>query len=129
MSLSARERRVLASLEKGLAVAAPELDSRLAMFSRLTAGEEMPRREAITRVPGRPAGRRRVMLLLWLSAAVALTAIAMTVNNLAGPGRCIQPWIMVCAGQVLVPGARGRPVPAASRTAGGQAVLPAGGAR
>ena len=132
MSLSAREQRALASLESRLAVAAPELDSRLAIFTRLAADEEMPRREAIqpgSRWPGSGPRDGRFMLLLWVSATIALTVIAMTVSNIAGPGRCIQPWIMVCAGQVLVPGGRGRPAPPASRTAARQTVLPPGGTR
>lgn len=45
MSISEREQTVLASIENDLAGSSPELTSMLTIFSRLTAGEEMPVRE------------------------------------------------------------------------------------
>jgi hypothetical protein len=45
MSLSSHEQHALHSIEDRLCVAAPELASLLATFSRLTAGEDMPARE------------------------------------------------------------------------------------
>lgn len=62
MSLSARERQTLHTIEKGLAGADPALSSLLARFTLLTSGEEMPAREMIPRGWGRAVrypGRRR----------------------------------------------------------------------
>jgi hypothetical protein len=53
MSLSLRERHALHSIEDRLCVSDPELASLLAMFARLTAGEDMPPPEKTQ------AGRRR----------------------------------------------------------------------
>ena len=47
MGLSVREQQALRSIEGGLTVPAPWLASRLAMFTRLTAGEAFPARERI----------------------------------------------------------------------------------
>ena len=44
MGLSAREQQALRSIEGGLTVSAPRLASRLAVFTRLTAGEAFPAR-------------------------------------------------------------------------------------
>ena len=53
MSLSAREHRALDSIKDGLAESDPGLASRLAIFSRLASGEEMPARSEIH--PTRPS--------------------------------------------------------------------------
>jgi hypothetical protein len=45
--ISADDRQTLASIEEGLAAAAPELAAMLATFARLNAGERMPTRERI----------------------------------------------------------------------------------
>lgn len=49
MSISEREQESLDSIEDDLVGSGPELASKLAMFVRLTAGEEMPKRERIRR--------------------------------------------------------------------------------
>lgn len=49
MSISEQEQEALNSIESDLADSGPELASKLAMFVRLTAGEEMPKRERIRR--------------------------------------------------------------------------------
>lgn len=49
MSISEREQEALDSIESDLVGSGPELASKLAMFVRLTAGEEMPKRERIQR--------------------------------------------------------------------------------
>ena len=49
MSISQREQETLDDIEHDLAGSGPELASKLAIFVRLTAGEEMPKRERIGR--------------------------------------------------------------------------------
>ena len=44
MSLSAREQQTLEDIEDGLAGSDPGLAARMAMFTRLPAGDEMPAR-------------------------------------------------------------------------------------
>ena len=58
MSLSARENYTLYSIEYRLSGTDPELASLLDMFTRLTAGEDMPAREKI-RMRRRPTCRRQ----------------------------------------------------------------------
>jgi hypothetical protein len=58
MSLSARHRQALHSIEEGIAESDPGLAGLLGEFSRMMAGEEMPTAER------GPAGRRRVARLL-----------------------------------------------------------------
>ncbi len=133
MSLSVRDRRALDSIDSRLSGSDPHLAGLLGIFTRLTAGEEMPAREQIRlkraaggsrRVPRRrgpgarpPMGRgpaglspARVMLLLWLLIAVALISVAI-VMNAGGPGPpCRAAWTMGCVTQA--PGAAshgGRP--------------------
>lgn len=69
MSISEREQQTLESIGEGLARSAPKLASMLAMFSRLTADEEMPVRDRIWR------------------AARGLGTGAVTAAGRAGPGR------------------------------------------
>jgi hypothetical protein len=57
MSLNARERQALDSIERSLAGSDPELASLLAMFAQLASGEEMPVREKIRVFGRRPAYR------------------------------------------------------------------------
>ena len=57
MSLSAREKHALRSIDCELSGSDPELASLLAMFTRLSAGEDMPTREK-TRTRWRRAARR-----------------------------------------------------------------------
>jgi hypothetical protein len=58
MSLSARHRQALHSIEEGIAESDPGLAGLLREFSRMMAGEEMPTAER------GPAGRRRIARLL-----------------------------------------------------------------
>jgi DUF3040 family protein len=57
MSLNVRERHTLRAIEARLTRADPELAAKLDLFSRLTAGEQMPPRERV-RTRGRRATRR-----------------------------------------------------------------------
>ena len=61
MSLSAWEQDALDSIKNGLADADPALVARLAMFTRLASGEDMPVREKIQAVKQQVARRRRRM--------------------------------------------------------------------
>lgn len=127
MSLSTREQHVLHSIEGRLTVADPPLAARLAMFTRLASGEDMPGHERIQadhqwrtarqprrrNGPGRDTARRgalwlghsmrmpRAMLLLWLVMAVALTTVALAVNRSVSKNVCIPPWTLVCTSQAL----------------------------
>jgi hypothetical protein len=114
MSLSAREKRALHSIEGGLAGSAPELASLLATFSQLAAGEEMPERAQVRalqphrarrrlRHPGRNGALRharrlclhlgwpQTMLLLWLAVSIGLIAVALVLSR-SGHAACTQSW-------------------------------------
>lgn len=120
MSLTAREQHALHVLEDRLASADPGLASRLATFTRMTSGEEMPSREKIQRgwrrAPGRLRRRRqgprrdaafqrarrvcrrlgsqRAMLLLCLTVAVAegiAVALAGGLNGTNAPPAAPRP--------------------------------------
>lgn len=144
MSLSAREELALSSLEDGLARADPKLASLLAMFSRLTSGEQMPAREKILtscrRNPRRglryscPRSvclRARLlrlhpgflqMALPWLAAvmAVALVAVALAVGRSNSGQACTSSWSATCVARVSVPSPRA----ALHRPTSGQATHP-----
>jgi hypothetical protein len=92
MSLSTREQQALNSIEARLAASAPMLASLLAMFTRLTANEQLPARERIR--SGRPLRRRPgasrrgrvphrqlVWPALWLAVSIALVAVALAVGH------------------------------------------------
>ncbi len=90
MSLSTREQQALNSIETRLAASAPSLASLLAMFTRLTAEEQLPAREGIR--SGRPRRRRPgvsrrvprrqlVWPMLWLAVSLALVAVALAVGH------------------------------------------------
>lgn len=122
MSLSAREQQALNAIEERLTGSDPKLASLLAMFSRLTSGEEMPVREKVRAgwrraTRRRPARRRhpprggawrpvrqvylrlgwqRAVLLLWLLTAIALIAAALAINGGDGKGQCTQPMTASC---------------------------------
>lgn len=107
MGISERDRETLHSIGDGLARSAPKLVSMLAMFSRLTADEEMPVREPTRRAArelatsaitaaGR-AGPDRVQRFhlgqrargwLWIVAAAALLALALTLTHGTGRSTC-----------------------------------------
>ena len=120
MSLSAREQQALHSIENGLCGADPVLASLLAIFTRLTAGEEMPVPEKIraggrsaTRLWRRPRRHRRRGTVcrarvptglapglaaagLWLLISVTMIAVALALGrgdgNGNGNGTCMVPW-------------------------------------
>lgn len=122
MSISERDRQSLDSIEDRLARSAPGLASMLAMFSRLTADEEMPAREPLRRAPrdprsryaqaGRagPGSRGRVCSgkvwrclfglsarrWLWAMAALALLATAVTLTRGIGNSACTVPVATAC---------------------------------
>jgi Protein of unknown function (DUF3040) len=88
MGLSVREQRALHSIEAGLAASYPRLASRLAAFTRLTAGEAFPAPEHIR------AHRLREWVhwplawpLVWLVASVALISVGLAVSH-GGGGTC-----------------------------------------
>ena len=110
MSLSPHDRHKLGAIEEELAASDPRLAGMLSTFSRLVAGEAMPRREqARSRqrpfgpVPdptdslragaaSRPARRARlswqVAVLVWLAISLALIAIALTVPRSGASTSC-----------------------------------------
>lgn len=130
MSLSAREQQALGSIEDELAGSDPKLASLLATFARHASGEEMPVREKIpnralrrgtVRRPARRLfprlGLQQTMLLLWLTATIALIAIALVLNRDSRNGPCPESWGMTCTQQAPVHSPR----PAAHTTPAGQA--------
>jgi len=115
MSLSAWEQQALDSIKDGLASSDPALVARLALFTRLASGEDMPAREKIQAGPGRAArrpGRRpqrtrpkvqrsglqRAVLLLWLVTTVMLIAVAVVYDRVGGHGPCTGTWVTLCSG-------------------------------
>jgi hypothetical protein len=69
MSLPSRQQRLLRGIDDAVCRSDPRLASMLAIFGRLTAGEEMPGREEL-RTP--PLSRVRAVLLAAATAAAAL---------------------------------------------------------
>ena len=140
MSLSAWEQQALRSIEDGLTASDPKLASLLATFTRLTSGEAMPVRQKIrarwrraTRRPrgshrhprpgsvsrhasrlGQCVGWPRVVLLLSLAAALAVTAVMLIIGSGPAPA-CRGSWALVCVQQ---PPARSSRPAARPRTAG-----------
>jgi len=118
MSLGARERHALDSIEHRLAHSDPRLAALLGTFARLTSGEDMPARERIEtgrwparpwplprqgpaprRRPGHRAGHRRgwqAMTLVWLVLTVTLATVALAAGH-GGKPACKASWAMVCA--------------------------------
>jgi hypothetical protein len=117
MSNSDHEQQVLESIEGDLASTGPKLASMLAIFARLTAGEEMPVREKLWRAfdassakgprasaqaAARTAWPRRSMAVLReqfalltflaaltvLAAAIGLIVLALFLNRSAAQGVC-----------------------------------------
>ena len=70
----------------------------LNIFSRLAAGEEMPVREKIRVLSGRPTacrlyprlGQQQAMLLLWVAISAVLIAVALVLNTSGHNAPCIQ---------------------------------------
>lgn len=117
MSLSARERKALGSIEASLAGSAPELVTLLSAFTRLASDEGMPDRERLrngprnvlrrfrVRPPYQLSGPRyrrfqRIALGVWLLATVVMIAVGAVLGT-SGPHRiCDQPMAMTCANPV-----------------------------
>ena len=112
MSISEREQETLESIREGLARSTPKLASMLAIFSRLTADEQMPVREPVRRaVRGlgtsaavaaglMGAGRARLRLAgrwLWLVVAVALLALTLTLSHSLRSSPCPVSRFTACA--------------------------------
>lgn len=123
MSISEREQETLDSIGDGLVRSAPKLASMLAIFSRLTADEQMPVREQVRRAArglGTNAaaaaglmspGRIRLGLVgrwLWLVAAVALVALTLAMSHGTASNACPVSSIAACrqAPAPAHPGAR-----------------------
>ena len=91
MSLSPWEQDALDSIKTGLADSDPGLVARLAMFTRLAAGETMPVRDKL-QVASREAVQRgarrldlsRTMLLVWLVTTLTLIAAALVSSRTSG---------------------------------------------
>jgi len=115
MSLSAWEQQAMDSIKEGLAGSDPMLVARLAIFTRLASGEEMPAREKIlvgSRRAARPSrpeppptrrvyqwpGLPQAALLLWLVTTLALVAVALGYNRGGSHGVCTGPWATFCTG-------------------------------
>ncbi len=115
MSLSAWEQQALDSIKEGLTGSDPMLVARLAIFTRMESGEEMPTREKIPVGSRRTVGRSRpkpphtrrayqwlglqqATLLLWLVTTVALIAVALAYNRSGSHGTCAGSWAMFCTG-------------------------------
>jgi hypothetical protein len=108
-SPSAWEQQALNSIKDGLASSDPTLVARLAIFTRLASGEEMPAREkipvgsrqAVLRSgPGRRHTRRQEVVppLLWLVTTVVLIAVALVCNRGGSQGTCTGSWATFCTG-------------------------------
>jgi len=109
MSLSAWEQQALDSIKDGLASSDPTLVARLAIFTRLVSGEEMPARERVHADMGRPVRRprpgrarqvrmQRTAVLLWLGITMALIAVALVFNRNGNEVKCPGSWVTFCAG-------------------------------
>ena len=120
MSLSAWEQDALDSIRNGLADCDPALVARLAMFTRLASGEDMPVREKIQAVKRRVARRRRrlyqrlgvgrAMLLVWLVTTLTLVTAALASSRASGPGTCAGSWGRCAAARPRAPQAA-QPIP------------------
>ena len=114
MSLSPWEQDALDSIKTGLADSDPGLVARLAMFTRLAAGETMPVRDKL-QVASREAVQRgarrldvsRTMLLVWLVTTLTLIAAALVSSRTSGHLNCTGSWKPLC-GNVT---AAAQPVP------------------
>ena len=114
MSIGKHEQQVLDSIEHDLARTGPELASMLAMFARLTAGEEMPVWERSRRAFGAPTAaaagagakvtgrltrlryvmprlRAQSAWLVWLVITIALITCALMLDRGAGKSACPVP--------------------------------------
>ena len=135
MSPNQPDSQTLGSIEDGLAGSDPGLAAMLNIFSRLTAGEEMPIREKIRARRGRSTAHRRrrarrhprrsltlpqtrrlyrrlgwqqAMLLLWAVISAALLAAALVLNT-SGHNACTQQAHMIGNTCPLANGGPGQP--------------------
>jgi hypothetical protein len=93
MSISEREQQALGFIEEELAGSVPELAAKLAVFTRLTAGEAMPPRERVWRPARTPraspatasAGQEPARIRRWLRRRTVwrLVALALIIGFLA----------------------------------------------
>jgi hypothetical protein len=132
MSISEREQRALVSIEEDLAGSVPELAAKLAVFTRLAAGEAMPPRERVWRParvsPASPATasasrgsarawprlrRRTVWRLVALVVTLAFLALAFVGSHGASHGICAVTGTTAC---------RQAPAPPPGRPGAGAAV-------
>jgi hypothetical protein len=119
-SLSPGEQQALDSIKDDLASCDPVLVARLAIFTRLAAGEEMPAREKVqagsrrvvrrsrpepglTRRPYRRLGLQQAVMLLWLVITVALIATALATSHGGSQGTCTRSWATSCIGATSAP--------------------------
>jgi hypothetical protein len=141
MSLSARDRQALGSIQDQITGSDPQLASLMTMFTRLASGEEMPALEDIRAGGPRPRAavgrtaartpyalsrraRRRLsrlpaLYVLWLTVAITLITVTLAINCGGGTGSCTQSWagMGACSGQL--PTDSPRPgLPSADRTSG-----------
>ena len=124
MSLSPWEQDALDSIKTGLADSDPGLVARLAMFTRLAAGEAMPVREklqAASRQAAQHGARRsrrlywhldvsRTMLLVWLVTTLTLITAAVASSRASGPDTCAGSWGSLCGHAAGAPQAA-EPIP------------------
>ena len=114
MSISEREQQALVSIEEDLAGSVPELAAKLAVFTRLTAGEAMPPREGVWRPartsPASPATasaspgsarawprlRRRTVWLMAMVAVLAILALAFAASHGASRDICTATGAAAC---------------------------------
>lgn len=97
MSLKPSEQHALCSIEDRITGTDPGLESKLAMFTRLTAGEALPARENIQPHRLKPGPRwQLVWPVLWLATSIALIIVGLTLGNSGGQRTCII-WVSSCA--------------------------------
>ena len=107
MSLSAREQQALDVLAEHISGSDPGLAAKMATFTRLTVGEEMPLRERILAVRHRDSRPlfglhrhpefRRNAVLLWLVLVVGLVAVAVAIGS-GTRAACTKARPAACAG-------------------------------
>ena len=116
MSLSARDRHALGSIQDQITGSDPQLASLMTMFTRLASGEEMPALEdiraggprpraraaagrtaartpcALSRRTRRRLSRQPALYLLWLTVAITLITVTLAINcGGLGPAELIAP--------------------------------------
>ena len=119
MSLSAWEQNALDSIKNGLADSDPALAARLALFTRLSSGEDMPVREKLQAVKQHVARRRRMyqrlgvgraMLLVWLVTTLTLVAAALASSRGDGARSCAGSFVTLCGSASAAP-QQAQPIP------------------